>query len=40
MNTLRGELPGVPEAKLGWLPEAARLNLGTQTLDSEVITIS
>ena len=37
MNQLRGELPNVPEAKLGWLAEAARLNLGTQSLDFDLL---
>lgn len=38
-NTLRGSAKPVDPAKLVWLDEAAKLNLGTTTRDDQLITI-
>jgi hypothetical protein len=38
-NTLRGTLKPVDPAKLGWIDEALKLNLGTTARDDQLITI-
>ncbi len=40
MSSLRENLPPLPSSKLGWLERAAALNLGSQNIDLERITIA
>jgi hypothetical protein len=39
-NTLRGAGKEVDAAKVKWIDEAAKLNLGTKTVDPQVFTLT
>jgi hypothetical protein len=38
-NQLRGTLPPLPPSKLLWIDEAARLNLGTRSVEAKVVSM-